>query len=58
MPGRGERIFVFAITTVIMAVLASWLMWVRDTERWTYLWLYFIVLAFVIGRLWNYRPPG
>jgi hypothetical protein len=56
MKRRGEMIFVLVFTTVVMAVLSSWLMWARETGRTHLLWMFGIVLAFVIGRLWNYRP--
>jgi uncharacterized membrane protein len=56
-PGRGERIFVFAFTTVAMMIIGLWLAWVRDTERWGLLALFFAVMAVVIWKLWDYRPP-
>jgi len=57
-PGRGERIFVFVFTTVVMTVLGLWLAWVRDTERWHLLALFFVVLGIAIWKLWDYRPPS
>lgn len=56
-PERWGRIFVFVATTIIMAVIGLWLAWVRDTERWDYLAAYFVVLGFLIWKLWDYRPP-
>jgi hypothetical protein len=52
---RWERVCVFAITTVIMAVIAVWLAWVMDTERWHLLALYLLVLSVIIWRYWDYR---
>jgi len=43
-------------TTVVMAIIALWLAWVRDTERWDLLALYFVGLGFVIWKFWDYRP--
>lgn len=56
MKRRGERIFVLVFTTVAMAVLSSWLMWVRETGRWELLTLYFAALGAVIWKFWDYRP--
>ena len=56
-PERWGRVFVFVFTTVIMAVLSSWLMWVRETERWWHFAGYCVVLAFVIWKFWDYREP-
>lgn len=55
-PGRGERIFVFVFTTVVVAIIGLWLEWVRDTGRWELFALYFAGLGFVIWKFWDYRP--
>lgn len=54
---RWGKVFVFIATTLAMAVLGSWLMWVYETERWHLLAGYYVVIAFLIGKLWDYRPP-
>ncbi len=57
-PGRGERIFVFVVTTIVMAIIALWLAWVRDTGRWELFGLYVAGLGFVVWKFWDYRPPS
>lgn len=56
-PERYRGLFVFAFTAIVMTVLGLWLAWVRDTERWELLALYFVVLGVVVWKFWGYRSP-
>jgi hypothetical protein len=57
-PGRGEQIFVFVFTTVIVTIVGLWLAWVRETGRWELFALFSFGLGFVIWKFWDYRPPS
>lgn len=43
--------------TVTMGGLGLLVAWARETERYWILWGLSLLLAFLIGRLWNYREP-
>ena len=49
--------FVTVGTLLVMTILGLWLAWVRETQRWDLLTLYFCVLGFLIWKLWDYREP-
>lgn len=53
-PERYKGLFIFVFTTVVMTVLASWLAWVRATDRTELLLLYFAGLGFVIWKYWDH----
>lgn len=57
-PTRGERIFVFLFTTIVVVIVGIGLSWLRDTGRWELFALYFVVLGFVIWKFWDYCPPS
>lgn len=52
-----RTLFVTTFTLVAMAMIGLWLTWVRETQRWDLLTLYFVVLGFVVWKLWDYREP-
>lgn len=55
-PERYKGLFVFVFTFVVMTIIGAFLFWVRETGRWEWFAVYCVVLAFIIGRTWNYRP--
>lgn len=50
--------FVFIFTTAAMSLLGLWLAWAVRTEHWDYLLVYFVCLAGLIWKLWDYREPN
>lgn len=54
---RWRGLFIAVFTLVVVAAVASFLAWTRDTERWHLFGAYFVVLAIVIWRVWDWRPP-
>lgn len=47
----------FVWMTVMMGTLGLLVAWARDTGRDWILWTLAIILAFLIGKLWDYREP-
>lgn len=47
----------FVWMTVIFGFLGLLVAWARDTERDWILWVLSLILAFLIGKLWDYREP-
>jgi len=56
-PERYKGLFIFVFTTVVMLAVGLFLTWAKDTERWYLFAGYFVVLSFIIGKFWDYRPP-
>ena len=54
---RYKPVFITAFTIIVMSVLASLVAWARETERYWILWGLSLILAFLIGKLWDYREP-
>ena len=53
---NAERLFVLAVSTVVMTALGLWLAWIKDTERWLYFLVYIAGLGGILWRYRNYRP--
>lgn len=56
-PDRWRPVFMLVWMTVTMGGLGLLVAWARETERYWILWGLSLLLAFLIGRLWNYREP-
>lgn len=56
-PERWRSAFMFVWMTVIFGFLGLLVAWARDTERDWILWVLSLILAFLIGKLWDYREP-
>ena len=56
-PDRWRPVFMLVWMTVTLGGLGLLVAWARETERYWILWGLSLLLAFLIGRLWNYREP-
>ena len=57
-PERYKGLFVFVVTTIGMTAIGIFLTWVRESGHWEWFAVYCVILAFIIGKYWDYRPPS